>query len=139
MEMTILKPTNEWLNMSKMGSKEKLQKIKETLQDLNVPEKFTLAATMKKYLLNATDCDAECLRSYLMKSDGLKTTKEGHRYMLEGLMLHKNTTVDWMIMDNGNRVPTSENPATNENVIVALNAIEVFDICIAVMLWDYEY
>ena len=34
--------------------------------------------------------------------------------------------------------PTSENPATKDEVIEALNAIEVFDICIAVILWDWD-
>ena len=58
--------------------------------------------------------------------------------MLRRLLSHKNVTIRRMIVENDGVVPTSENPATKDEVIEALNAIEVFDICIAVILWDWD-
>lgn len=139
MNMTVLKVTNDWMDIDRLSPEERLSKIKETLQDLNVPARFNVAIKMKGYLLKAREYEeAHWLKSYLMKSEGIKKTKAGYEYMLRRLLSHKNVTIRRMIVENDGVVPTSENPATKDEVIEALNAIEVFDICIAVILWDWD-
>ena len=134
----VFKITNEWLDMTEISPQERLSKIQEKLKDLPITSNCHIAHTMKQYLLSAKMDDANFLKSHLMKSDGLNQTRVAHEYMLRRLMTHKNVTTRLLMLETDNIVPTSENPTTKESAIEILNAIEVIDMCIAVMLWDYS-